>query len=144
MTDSKQAALAVWRAFASRDAEQMRAVMTDDVEWRAPPGNATAAALEVTHHMVGPDAIIRFILDDFRRLFPGGMQVEPISVTAEGDRVIFEQRQSGTLAHGGAYALDYVFIFEMAGHRVRQIREYMDTRSGHEQIFGAASADPIG
>lgn len=134
----KEAAEAVWRALGSGDAERMRAVLADDVEWHAPPGNATAVALGVTHHMIGPDAIIRFMLDDYPRLFPNGMQVDPISVTAEGERVIFEQRHRAILANGRPYALEYIFVFEMAGPRVRRIREYMDARSGYDQIFGAA------
>lgn len=141
--DSKQAALAVWLAFATRDADRIRAVLTDDAEWQAPAGNATAAALGVTHYMVGAEAIVRFILDDYPRLFCNGMRIEPISLTAEGNRVVFEQRQSATLAGGRDYALDYVFIFEMQGARVRRIREYMDSRSGHEQIFGSAPSAPI-
>ncbi len=136
--ESKQAALAVWRAFATRDAATIRAVLTDDAEWRAPVRNATAVALGVTDHMIGAEAITRFILDDYPRLFSNGMQIEPISLTAEGDRVVFEQRQCATLSNGRAYALDYVFIFEMQGRRVRRIREYMDTKSGHDQVFGAA------
>lgn len=141
--DSKQAALAAWRAFGSGDAGRIRAVLTDDAEWRAPAGNATAVALGVTDHMIGAEAIARFILDDYPRLFSGGMQVEPISVTAEGERVVFEQRQRATLANGRAYALDYVFIFEMQGARVQRVREYMDTRSGYAQVFGAAPAAAI-
>ncbi|MEQ8309431.1 MAG: nuclear transport factor 2 family protein [Sphingopyxis sp.] len=141
--DSKQAALAVWQAFATRDADRIRAVLTDDAEWCAPPGNATAVALGVTHHMIGAEAIMRFILDDYPRLFCNGMRIEPISLTAEGNRVIFEQRQIATLAGGREYALDYIFIFEMQGTRVRRIREYMDTRSGHDQVFGAAPATRI-
>ncbi|WP_171005336.1 nuclear transport factor 2 family protein [Sphingopyxis sp. 2PD] len=140
---SKEAAVAVWRALGSGDADRIRSVLADDVEWRAPPENATAVALGVTHHMVGAEAIVRFILDDYPRLFPNGMEIEPISVTAEGDRVIFEQRHSATLANGRAYALDYVFIFEMAGSRVRRIREYMDARSGYHQIFGTATPGRI-
>ena len=136
--ESKEAAIAVWHAFGSGDAASIRAVLTDDAEWRAPVRNATAVALGVTDHMIGAEAITRFILDDYPRLFSNGMQIDPISLTAEGDRVVFEQRQSATLAGGRPYALDYVFIFEMQGARVRRIREYMDTKSGYEQVFGPA------
>ena len=80
---SKEAAVAVWRALGSGDADRIRAVLADDAEWRAPPDNATAVALGVPHHMIGPEAIVRFILDDYPRLFPTGMHIEPISVTAE-------------------------------------------------------------
>ncbi len=140
---SKEAALAVWRAFATRDPDRIRAVLTDDAEWRAPARNATAVALGVTDHMVGADAIVRFIVADYPRLFCNGMRIDPISLTADGDRVVFEQRQSATLANGRDYALDYVFIFEMRGRRVRRIREYMDTKSGYEQVFGSAPATAI-
>jgi len=141
--DSKEAALAVWRAFATRDVDTIRAVLTDDAEWKAPPGNATAIALGVTDHMVGADAIVDFILDDYPRLFSSGMRIEPISLTAEGPRVVFEQRQIATLANGRDYAIDYVFIFEMQGARVRRIREYMDTKGGHDQVFGSMPAAAI-
>lgn len=139
----KDAAMAAWRAFATRDARQIRAVLTDDAEWRAPVRNATAVALGVTDHMVGAEAIARFIVDDYPRLFCNGMRVEPISLTAEGDRVVFEQRQSARLANGRDYVLDYVFIFEMQGARVRRIREYMDTKSGQDQVFGPEPAGRI-
>lgn len=141
--DSKQAALAAWQAFATRDADQIRAVLTDDAEWQAPAGNATALALGVTHHMIGAEAIVRFLLDDYPRLFCNGMRIDPISLTAEGDRVVFEQRHSATLAGGRDYALDYVFIFEMQGARIRRIREYMDTKSGHSQVFGSMPSGQI-
>ena len=140
---SKEAAIAAWRAFATGDAAQICAVLAEDAEWRAPPRNATAIALGVTDHMIGADAIARFLIDDYPRLFSNGMRVEPISLTAEGNRVIFEQRQSATLANGCDYALDYVFIFEMHGARVRYIREYMDMKSGYDQVFGSAPADRI-
>ena len=140
---SKEAALAVWRAFATRDAERIRAVLTDDAEWRAPARNATAIALGVTDHMVGADAIVQFILEDYPRLFSNGMRIEPISLTAEDERVVFEQRQSATLVNGRDYALDYVFIFEMQGARVRRIREYMDTKNGYDQVFGPVPAARI-
>lgn len=134
---TRAAAIGVWQAFGTRSSAAIRAVLTDDVEWFAPPGNATATALGVTNHMIGPSAIITFILEDFRRLFPNGLTVDLLSITTEGDRVVFEQRQTATLINGRDFDLTYVFIFEMSGDRVRRIREYMDTYNGHRQVFGS-------
>lgn len=136
---TRSAAMGVWQAFMRRDPSAIRAVLTDDVEWFAPPGNATATALGVTHHMVGPDAIIQFIIDDFGRLFPNGLKIDPLTVTTEENRVVFEQRQSATLINGRAFDLTYVFIFEMHEGCVRRIREYMDTYDGHRQVFGSVT-----
>lgn len=136
--DSKAAAIAVWTAFKSRDRDQIISVLADDVEWIAPPGNATAVALGVTDHMIGPDAIADFIIGDMPRLFSTGIKFEPILVVAEGDRVVFEQIQSAVLSNGRSYRNAYVFIFEMAGAKVRRIREYMDTLNGTRMVFGDA------
>ena len=141
--DAKVAALGVWKAFFSRDPERIRGVLTDDVEWVAPRANATAVALGVTDHMVGKEAIVSFLTRDLRRLFSNGMAVEPISTTAEGDRVVFEQMQRATLANGRRYENAYVFIFEMDGERVHRIREYMDTHNGYSMVFGDELPAPI-
>ena len=141
--DTKQAAMRVWAAFGSRDVETIHGVLTDDVEWIAPKGNATAVALGVTDHMIGKSAISSFLTQEVRRLFANGLRIDPISVTAEGDRVVFEQRQTAVLANGRSYDNTYVFIFEMAGDRVRRIREYMDTLGGNEMVFGDAAPGQI-
>lgn len=136
MTDNLQIVRNFWSALFSRDPARIEDAVAEDVEWIAPPGNATAVALGVTHHMIGPKAICRFILDDVRRLFSNGIEVEVLSITAGDDRVIFEQRQTALLANGRNFDLIYVFIFEVAGGRVRQVREYMDTHKGHRMVFG--------
>lgn len=141
--DTKAAAIAVWEAFRSRDHDRILSVLAEDVEWIAPPGNATAVALGVPDHMIGPNAIADFIIGDVPRLFNSGITFEPVLVVAEGDRVVFEQIQSAVLSNGRSYRNAYVFIFEMTGAKVRRIREYMDTLNGARMVFGDAAPDCI-
>lgn len=136
MSENLDAVRRFWQALRSRNPDNIRAAVTSDVEWIAPPDNATAAALGITHHMIGPEAICRFMIDDFPRLFSNGMEVEIISIVADKDRVVFEQRQKAVLSNGRAFDLLYVFIFEVSGGQVRRIREYMDTHSGRLMVFG--------
>ncbi|WP_413811268.1 nuclear transport factor 2 family protein [Streptomyces sp. OE57] len=68
-----------WKAFASHDADQISAVLTEDAEWLAPPGNATAVALDGPSHMVGKKAIVGFLAEDFTRFF-----VRDVTVTFRG------------------------------------------------------------
>jgi ketosteroid isomerase-like protein len=136
--DSKQAALDVWRAFATRDPAAIRAVLTEDFEWLAPPLNATAVALGKTHHMVGPDAVVRFITVELPRLFARDVSLDITRVIGEGPVVVLEQRLRATLCNGRAYDNDYCFVLEMSGPRVRRMREFMDTRRGYERVFGDA------
>jgi ketosteroid isomerase-like protein len=137
MNNSKQAAIAAWQAFNTRDPELIRTVLTEDAKWIAPPHNATQI-------MIGLDAdftesregIVQFLTTHFRRGFPNGATFEFTKVIAEGETVMFEQRMSGVACNGRHYDNRYCWVFEMNGTRIREMREYMDTYLGHRQIFG--------
>lgn len=136
---SKEIVLNAWSAFASRDIRQIAAVFTPDAEWIAPKGNATAVALHHTDHMIGAEQIAGFIAVEMHKLFQN-VDVQFRGVHAAGDTVIVEERMRATLPNGGAYDLDYCFVFELDGGLIRQVREYMDTRKGWDMVFGADAA----
>lgn len=56
MSNSQSIIQHALQAFASNDPDRIAAVLTEDAEWLSQPGNATAVALDTTHHMVGQDA----------------------------------------------------------------------------------------
>ncbi len=68
-TSAKEIVLNAWKTFSSRDAERIAAHFTDDAEWIAPAGNATAVALRHTDHMIGAQQIARFIAGEMHKLF---------------------------------------------------------------------------
>lgn len=125
-----------WKAFASHDADRIAAVFTDDAEWLAPPGNATAVALGATSHLVGRQAIVRFLAEDFTRLFVRDVAVTFHAFHADGDRVIVEETMTATLANGNHYANDYCLVFELRDGLIHRVREYMDTARGNRMMFG--------
>ncbi|MFI0447932.1 nuclear transport factor 2 family protein [Actinomadura sp. 6N118] len=124
-----------WQAFAHHDADQISAFFTEDAEWLAPPGNATAVALDVPSHMIGREAIATFIADDFPRLFARDVAITFHGFYADGDRVIVEETMSATLANGNTYVNDYCFVFELRGGLIHRVREYMDTARGQRMVF---------
>ncbi|MFG2002335.1 nuclear transport factor 2 family protein [Spirillospora sp. NPDC048911] len=124
-----------WRVFAGHDADQIAAFFTEDAEWLAPPGNATAVALGVPDHMVGKRAIAAFIAEDFPRLFARDVTITFHGVYADGDRVVVEETMTATLASGNTYANDYCFVFELREGLIHRVREYMDTARGHRMVF---------
>jgi uncharacterized protein len=126
----RQLVVQAWEAFATRDPDRVRAVFAPDAEWLAPPGNATALALDGTHHLVGRDRIVRFLTGEFGTVFVAGVSIEFRGIYADGDTVIVEERMQATLAHGGHYDNDYCFIFELENGLIKRVREYMDTQRG--------------
>jgi ketosteroid isomerase-like protein len=135
VTNPRDIVLNAWKTFSSRDAERIAALFTEDAEWIAPKGNATAVALDHTDHMVGAQQIARFIAQEMHRMF-SGVDIAFRGVYADGDVVIVEERMRATLAGGKPYENDYCFVFTVAGERIREVREYMDTRKGWRMVFG--------
>jgi ketosteroid isomerase-like protein len=122
--------------FATRDRDQIAAFFTEDAEWLAPPGNATAVALGETHHMVGRQAIIHFLTAEFPRLFVADVSVGFRGFYADGDVVVVEETMDATLANGNPYRNDYCFVFALREGLIHRVREYMDTAKGHRMVFG--------
>ena len=127
---NKQLVAQAWREFATRDPDRVRAVFTPDAEWLAPARNATALALDGTHHLVGRERIVRFLTSEFGTVFVADVSIDFRGVYADGDTVIVEERTRATLAHGGHYDNDYCFVIELEDGRIRRVREYMDTQRG--------------
>jgi ketosteroid isomerase-like protein len=135
VTSPKDIVLNAWKTFSSRDSTRIAALFTDDAEWIAPEGNATAVALDHTDHMIGAQAIARFIAQEMHRMF-SDVDIAFRGVHADGDVVIVEERMRATLPNGRPYENDYCFVFTVAGDRIREVREYMDTRKGWRMVFG--------
>lgn len=125
-----------WATFARHDAAEIATVFTEDAEWIAPPGNATAAAFEGPSHMIGREAIARFLGDDFPRLFVRDVTVTFHNIHADADRVTVEETMTATLPDGTPYTNDYCLIFELRNGLIHRVHEYMDTARGHQQLAG--------
>lgn len=140
----KQVVLALYHAYATRDAAEIGRWLADDVAWVAPAGNATQVALGLGpannagapngSNILDKAAIIDFMTQDFGRLFVD-VKNDFTAIFEDRDHVIVESRLSAKLVHGRSYINDYCFVYRVAGGQVVAIREYMDTRGGWVQMF---------
>jgi ketosteroid isomerase-like protein len=150
--DARSAVIALYQAYGSRDPAQIRACLTEDAVWIAPPGNATQVALGLGDagdagapdgsNNLGRDAIADFMAHRFGQLFTG-VTNEVRHILADGDHAVIEHRLSATLPNGRPYVNDYCFVFRVENGRVAEIREYMDTRGGWAQAFGDGPAGTL-
>jgi ketosteroid isomerase-like protein len=137
---NKNRVIEMWQAFSTRDPSKIEPFLASGAVWTAPPGNATAKFFGQVAGMKGRDEIIRFILEDFRKLFSRDVKIDFKGVYADGDTVVTEQTLSATLANGRHYQNDYCFVHALKDGQVVEIREFMDTYNGHRMIFGEAAA----
>jgi ketosteroid isomerase-like protein len=138
---SREIVQRAWQAFATRDAERISAFFDEDAQWLAPAGNATAVALDVTHHMVGRERIVRFLTIDFPRLFADDVAVTFRGFHADGDVVVVEETMRAMLSNGNSYTNDYCFVFELHNGLIHRVREYMDTARGARMVFADQGDD---
>jgi ketosteroid isomerase-like protein len=124
-----------WKAFGTRDPEQISPFIDEAAQWLAPAGNGTAVALGVTNHMIGREAIVHFLTRDFPRLFTEEVSVDFRGFYADGDIVVVEETMTAILANGNHYTNDYCFVFELRDGLIHRVREYMDTAKGMRMIF---------
>jgi ketosteroid isomerase-like protein len=136
---NKDIVISLWKSFSARDEVQMRNHLTEDAAWRAPADNATAKFLGVSSGMNGRDEIVRFIVDQFPRMFAQDVKADYKGVYADGDTVVVEMTLSATLANGRRYKNEYCFIHALKDEKVIEIREFMDTYNGHRMTFGDAA-----
>ncbi|WP_397585769.1 nuclear transport factor 2 family protein [Sphingorhabdus sp.] len=77
------------------------------------------------------------LLDGARSLYrEGALQINPTSMTAEGDRVAVEAKSFATMEDGRVYANSYHFLLTVRDGKVTTVREYMDTIHARETFFG--------
>jgi ketosteroid isomerase-like protein len=148
----KETVKALYAAYASADPQRIEALLHADAVWVAPAGNATQVALGLgAAQDAGPprgannltrSEIVQFMAHNFSRFFLG-VRNEFLSLIAEGNVVVAEHRLSATLPNGRSYVNDYCFAYEVDAGKITKIREYMDTRGGWEQVFGAGEPGQI-
>jgi len=59
--------------------------------------------------------------------FPNGVKSELHRIYCDGDTVLIEMTNSGTLFNGRDYENEYCFVFEIESGKIRRVREYLDT-----------------
>lgn len=86
-------------------------------------------------------------IDTFRRLgslFQDGMRMQPVSSTAEADRVSVEVISSGRLKGSGEqYRNTYHFLFMLAGGLIVRVIAYLDTDHAYQVLAKAPGVRDI-
>jgi len=65
----------------------------------------------------------------------GALEIRPVAMTAEADRVAVEAEGFAELTDGRIYQPQYHFLITVRGGKVAEVREYMDTLHAKEIFF---------
>jgi ketosteroid isomerase-like protein len=113
------------------DAETMKRLLTDDVEW-APPASV---GLDIGR---GPEAVVDALANAGRKFFDmASLKVQVRWIAADGDKVIVRQRMQATAANGRPYDNEYVWVYECRDGRIARIEEHVDSLRFKEIVLDA-------
>jgi ketosteroid isomerase-like protein len=65
----------------------------------------------------------------------GALRLTPLEMVAEGDRVVVEAEGYAELNNGRVYNPQSVLIFQIAGGKVKSVKEYLDTQHASDVFF---------
>ena len=119
--DSRQLIGAI---FAERAAGNYRAfidALADDVRWITPGSSGWSR----TFH--GKTAVLDELLGPVRAQLVARVELTVRRMFADGDHVIVEASGRATTRTGRPYNNDYCMIYRLAGGKIVEVTEYMDT-----------------
>jgi len=109
-----------WQMLLGGDLEGALANFSDDVTWWI------SGKLEGVSGMKKGKEAVRGFLGGVTQAFPAGLKTELKKAYGDGDTVVVELVNRGTSATGKPYENEYCFVYEIAGGKIRAIREYVD------------------
>ncbi|MEA2624170.1 MAG: uncharacterized protein QOD06_215, partial [Candidatus Binatota bacterium] len=75
----------------------------------------------------GKQDVIQRLLTPLTSQLEGGLAIAPKHLVAEGDTVVMQAQGSSQTKSGKRYDNAYCVVFRLAGGKVKQIEEYLDT-----------------
>lgn len=111
----------VFEARSRRDPAPFIAAMADDFVWRITGSTAWS------REYVGKAEVREQLLKPLYAQFISPTSITPSRIIAEDDHVVVECKGDATTVSGERYANSYCFVIRLAGGKMRELTEYMDT-----------------
>ena len=119
--ENKQLLQQVFAEMAKGNGRALVEIMADDVAWTVSGSAKWARTYQ------GKRAVIDELLKPLGKRFATPYRATAKRILADGDCVVVESQGEATTTDGKPYNNRYCFVFRLAGGKVREITEYMDT-----------------
>ena len=101
-------------------------ILADDVDWQSPVTRARPGKISWATPRHGRKEVAEFFKELSEKMQIERM--ETLDFTAQGDRVVVEGKNNGTVrSTGRTYEHDWVMVFTVRGGRIVRHRHYYDT-----------------
>lgn len=118
--ENKQLLRDIFAATARGDSRPLVEAMAEDFRW-------TIAGNGRWSRTYDKSAVLTELFPTLRERIEGRIKMIPQRIIADGDLVVVEARGDNVTKTGGRYDNSYCFVFRLAGGRLAEVTEYMDT-----------------
>jgi ketosteroid isomerase-like protein len=131
--ENKQLLQIIFAGMAQGDSHLLVESMADDFRWILRGSNRWARTYE------GKEAVLTELFGALRTRIAGRITLVPHRFIAEDDCVVVEARGANLTRSGTPYNNSYCLVFRLAGGKLAEVTEYMDT-----ELVTAALGTPEG
>ena len=118
--ENKQLLQDIFAATARGDSRPLVETMAEDFRW-------TIAGNGRWSRTYDKPAVLSELFPALRARIEGRIKMIPQRVIADGDYVVAEARGDNVTKAGAPYNNSYCFVFRLAGGKLAEVTEYMDT-----------------
>lgn len=116
----------MFAAFDRGDIPTVLGMVAEDADWQSPVTGAVSEKISWAQPRQGRAEVAAFFQELNQQMQLERM--EPLAYTAQGDRVVVEGRNRGTVrATGRSYGHDWAMIFTLRQGQIVRMRHYYDT-----------------
>ena len=124
--ENMQVVRQMFAAFDQRNLPGALNTLADDVYWQSPVTRAESKETPWSKPRHNREEVALFFKELFEKVQPE--RLEPLDFTAQGDRVIVEGKNRGTVrSTGRAYEHDWVMVFTLREGKIIRLLHYYDT-----------------
>ena len=128
--DPKGVAERFFATFSTGDVDRILDGLADDATWWV---SGTIDGMSGTNSKQQLGALLRAVAPMYKL---GALRITPSSMISEGNLVAVEAESFAELTSGKTYNNLYHFFVEIAGDKVRRVKEYSDTHHMLETFSG--------
>jgi ketosteroid isomerase-like protein len=120
-TENKKMLEEIFSELAKGNPRPFVEAMADDFNW------TVTGSTKWSKTYAGKPAVLRELFGVLSERIDGRITTIPDRFIAEGDYVVVEAHGSNTTKSGKPYNNRYCFVFRIAGGRLKEVTEYLDT-----------------
>jgi uncharacterized protein len=135
---NRQLIAGIFAELAQNNPRPFADALADDVRWTTPGHSVWSRSF------TSKQAVLNELLGPVRAQLVERVRLTVQRILADGDHVVVEAKGQATTRAGKAYNNEYCFLYRLAGGKIVEVTEYLDTELASAALQAPWAAPPAG